>query len=147
MNGFDSDKRGKGGIKKLGLILGLPFIALLIVYVVYQMFFIPAPVIKGLEAFDFISVDKTITLNGMHLRSVEIFINQGTHKIELLKDVPTSSEKTYTVQIKPGDLQLTDGQATVVVNATSGIFKETRYEINSIIDINLIYEVFGVGSK
>ncbi|MCK5512030.1 MAG: M23 family metallopeptidase [Thermodesulfovibrionia bacterium] len=134
MSGFDADKRGKSVIKKLGLVLGLPFIALLIMYLVYQMFFISPPVIEGLEAFDFIPVEKTITLNGKNLRSVEIFINQGTHRIELLRDIPTSSEKTYIMQIKPGDLQLTDGQATVVVNATSGIFKETKYEINSIID-------------
>ncbi len=134
MNGFDYRKRSKNTVRKFVLILSIPFIILITAYIAYRLFFIPDPVIKGIEAFNFLPVDKTITLNSEHIESINIFINQGAKKIDLLSDTPESSEKTYTLQIKPKDLGLTDGPATVIVKAKSGILKKVEYEINSTID-------------
>lgn len=134
MNGFGCKKSSKNRVKRFGLILSLPFIILIITYVVYKLFLIPAPVVEGVEAFNFLPVDKTIKLNGKNLKSIDIFINQGNKSFELLRDIPEGIDKTYTLQIKPKDLELTDGSATVIIKARAGFLKEVKYEINSIID-------------
>ncbi len=130
MNKFSYKKSSKKRVKRFGLILVL----LIITYAVYKLFSIPAPVIEGIEAFNFLPVEKTITLKVKNLSSINIFINQGSKKIKLLQDIPETIERTYKLQIKPKDLELTDGSATVIVKARSGIFKTVKYEINSMID-------------
>jgi hypothetical protein len=44
------------------------------------------------------------------------------------------STSSPSIQIKPKELQLTDGSATVTVKAKSGILKEVKQEIPSVID-------------
>lgn len=134
MNGFGYKTSSKNRVKSFALFLTFLLVILGITYGVYKLFFIPAPVIEGIEAFNFLPVDKTITFKGKNLSSINIFINQGDKKIELLRDIPESTEKTYTLQIKPKDLELMDGSATVIIRARTGILKEVKYEIDSVID-------------
>jgi murein DD-endopeptidase MepM/ murein hydrolase activator NlpD len=131
---FGFKRGGVGSAKRIALILTLPFLFLIIIYVVYKLFFISDPVIEGLENFNFLPLDKTIHLKGKALKSITIFIQQGDRNIELLRDMPERFEETFTLQIKPKELELTDGPATVTVKAKSGILKEVKQEIPSVID-------------
>ncbi len=120
--------------KKIGLILIFFIIILAAAYGAYNIFLVSPPVIEGLDAFNLLSADKTITLKSKNLKSIDISINQGAKKISLMRDIPTVKGKTYTLQIKPKELNLTDGTATVIVDAKAGIFKKVKHEINSKID-------------
>lgn len=122
------------GNKKISLILIFFFIIVGIIYAVYNLFFIPMPVVEGIDAFNFLPVEKTVTIKGKNLKSIEISINQGIKNIELLKDRDSSGEKTYILQIKPKSLELSDGSAIVIINARAGILKKIKYEITSNID-------------
>ena len=124
----------KKSSKKVGLFLIFTLTIFVIAYIAYNLFLIPLPVIEGIDTFDSISADKTITLKGKNLKSIDISINQGAKKISLLKDTPAAKEKTYILQMKPKDLNLMDGSAIVIVDAKAGIFKKVRHEINSTID-------------
>lgn len=134
MSGFDNKKSGKSILKRLGLILTLPFIVFIISYGVYKLFFMPPPLIEGMDAFKTLPKNKIITLDTKNLRSINIFISQGGKKIELLRDVTEDNEKRYAIEVKPGELKLRDGAATVIIQAKSGITKEVEYKINSVID-------------
>jgi murein DD-endopeptidase MepM/ murein hydrolase activator NlpD len=103
-------------------------------YAVYFIFFIPKPAIKGTEAFHFLPAEKTITLTGTNLESVEILIQQGDHEIELLRDKPARLQKTYTIQVKPKNLNLKDGQAIITVKARGSFLKKTTYEVKATVD-------------
>ncbi|HDK81844.1 MAG TPA: M23 family metallopeptidase [Nitrospirae bacterium] len=134
MNRYGYRRKSTFSIKNVGLLLVVIFIVFGAGYGVYKLFFIPAPIIEGKEAFNSLPLDKTITLKGKNLRSIDITIIQGEKKIELLKDIPETGEKTYTLQVKPKDMGLTDGPATVVIRARSGILKDIKYEVSSTID-------------
>ncbi len=131
---FGHKKIKKNGFSRIGLILTLLFLVLIITYILYEVFFIPDPVVRGVEAFNFLPVDKTITLQGENLKSIDISVFQSNKKIVLLKDIQAISEKIYKLQIKPKDLKLTDGSAITTVKAKASIIKKVKYEINSIID-------------
>lgn len=133
MRSYESKKSG-GIFRKLSITVVLLFSLLVISYVVYKLFFMPAPVVEGVEAFEIISSDKTVILNVKNLKSIVVSIKQGDRDVELLRDVIDSSEKTYTLQVKPKELQLKDGAAAVTVSAKTDFFKEISYEIDSIID-------------
>jgi len=146
-------KRGQGIRKLIGLSL-LPIAILVIAYLIYKIFLIPEPEIKGLEAFKYLSADKTITIEGKNIQSIEIDILQGTTARTILKDIPDYSEKSYALNIRPAELQLKDGPATVIVKARSSIFKGIEHEIDVNIDtvppaihvINSPYRVFQGGA-
>jgi murein DD-endopeptidase MepM/ murein hydrolase activator NlpD len=122
------------GISRLGIILILPFVILALGYIVYKSFFIPDPVIKGLKALEYLSADKTVTIHGENINSIDISIYQNGKKIEILNDTPETRDKIYTLHIKPKELKLTDGRAIILVKATAGFFKEVKYKIDSVID-------------
>ena len=122
------------GFSRIILTLALPFIILVIAYGAYKIFFIPDPVITGLDQFKILSSDKTITLNTENIKSIEIAVYQNDNKIDLLSDLPELSEKLYKLNIKPKSLGLGDGQAFIVVKATAGIFKEVKHKIPATID-------------
>ena len=134
MNKFAYKRNGKKRVKSFALFLTFIIVIVGIIFVVYKLFFIPPPVIEGIESFNLLPVEKTITLKGKNLKSINIFIIQNNRQIELLKDMPENPEKTYVLLIKPKDLGLMDGSAKVFVNATSGILKKVEYKINSTID-------------
>jgi len=134
MNRFNLTEYKQNGLSRIGLILILSFLFLITGFFVYQFLFIPNPVLNGTEEFKILPVDKTITLKGEHIRSVGISIIQGGKKTDLLKDTPGSKDKVYTLQIKPKDLALTDGNASVVIRAEAGMFKKLKQDINVIID-------------
>jgi hypothetical protein len=134
MDKFGYNRNRPGRIKRFVLILSLPFLFFIIAYLIYKLFFIQSPVIEGVEGFELLPVEKSIVLKGKYIKSVDIIITQGERKIALLKDTPESFEKTYNLLIRPRELGLKDGSAKVVVKAVSGVFRETRHEINSIID-------------
>jgi murein DD-endopeptidase MepM/ murein hydrolase activator NlpD len=131
---FGSGKRGNDGFSRIGLTLILFFIILLTGYLSYELFFIPDPVIKGMDAFDFLPANKTVTLRGENIKFIEISIYQEGKKIDLLKDEPETSEKIYPIGIKPKDLGLIDGKVIISVNAKAGILKKVQFNIESIID-------------
>ena len=128
------EKKGKNRLKGLGLILILLFIVFIIAYGVYKLFLIPIPLIEGAEAFKLLPLDKTVVLKGKNLKSIEIFINQGGKRVELLKDLPETIDKTFTLQVKPKELELADGSATVIIKVRSGILRDIKYEINATVD-------------
>ncbi len=127
-------KYGKNGFSRIGLTLILPFAILVAAYVVYKLFFIPDPVVNGIEAFDYLPLDKTVQLRTENIVSIDISVYQGGKKVELLKDTPEVAEKSYTIQIRPKDLDLKDGRAIIVIKARSGILKKVEYDIKSLID-------------
>jgi murein DD-endopeptidase MepM/ murein hydrolase activator NlpD len=134
MNKFNLTEYKQNGLSRIGLIFILSLLFLITAFFVYQLFFIPSPVLNGTEAFKTLSADKIITLKGEHIRSVGISIIQGGKKTDLLKDTPESKDKVYTLRIKPKDLALTDGAASVVIRAEAGIFKKLKQDIDVIID-------------
>ena len=122
------------GISRIILTLALPFIILVIAYGSYKLFFIPDPVITGLDQFNILSSDKTVTLNTENIKSIEIAVYQNDYKIDLLNDLPEFSEKQYKLNIKPKSIGLGDGQALIIVHAKAGLFKEVKHKIASTID-------------
>lgn len=134
MKGFAYERRSKSSFKTFAILLSVLLIITVTGYSAYKIFFVDAPVIEGVEAFDNLSLDKTITLNGSNLKSISIFIIQNGKETELLSDTPEGGNKTYTLQIKPRELKLIDGPAKVVMKAKAGILKKVEREINSTID-------------
>ena len=132
MNVYKKNK--KNGFGKIGLILVLPFILLAAAYLVYKLFFIPDPSVRGIEAFDFLPLNKTVKLQAENLKSIEVSVYQSGNLIELLKDTPDVSEKTYSLQIKPKELNLKNGSAVILIKARAGILKEVKYEIKTVVD-------------
>jgi len=124
----------RAGFGRIGLILILPFIILVIAYGAYQLFFIPDPIINGLEAFDIVPAYKSVKLDSENIRSIDISIYQEGKEINLLKDTPETGEKVYTLEIKPKEMGLTDGRAIITIKAEAGILKKIQYDIESRID-------------
>ncbi|MDO8282645.1 MAG: M23 family metallopeptidase [Thermodesulfovibrionia bacterium] len=133
MSGYVSKSSG-GIFKKLSITVVLLFILLAIGYAAYKLFFIPAPVIEGTDAFKFISSNKTVVLNAKNLKSIVISISQNGKTAELLRDVTPISDKKYSIQVKTKELQLSDGPAKISIVASSGGFREAKQEIDSVID-------------
>lgn len=123
----------RGGFGRIGLFLILPFI-ILIAYAAYQLFFIPEPAVKGIEAFSYLTADKTVKLSGENIRSIEISIYQEGKKFDLLKDAPETGGKAYSLKIKPKNIGLTDGKAAITIKAKAGIIKKVQYDIESVVD-------------
>ncbi|VAX30356.1 Putative periplasmic protein [hydrothermal vent metagenome] len=134
MNGFGYQKKKGSRIKKLAVILLLPFIILVLSYTAYKLFLIPPPVVEGIDAFSLLPADKTITIHGKNLKSIDVSVTQDLKSVELLQDEPAGMEKTYILQIKPKALGLRDGPAVITVKAKSGILKKVEYKIDALID-------------
>ncbi|MBI5099075.1 MAG: M23 family metallopeptidase [Nitrospirae bacterium] len=134
MNKLNYIKYKQNGFSRIGFTLIISFIILIISFFAYQLFFIPTPVLNGVEEFKVLPVSKTITLKGQHIKSIDISIIQGSKKTDLLNDIPETAEKVYVLQIKPKDLALSDGAASVVIRAKAGMFKKLTQDINIIID-------------
>ncbi len=131
---LDFNRKSTGNFKRAALILSLSIIFLVAAYIVYKLFFVSAPVIEGVEAFNFFPSDKTITLKVKHVKSIDIYVQQAGKKIDLFKDITAEPEKAYTIQVRPKDIGLSDGQAVVFVHAKAGIFKVKKFEIKTLID-------------
>lgn len=131
---FNRKEYSEAGFSRVALTLSLPFIIIAIAYAVYKLFFIPDPVVSGIKAFELLSADKTVIFKGENLNSLDISIVQDGKLVNLLQDKPEVAEKTYTLQVKPKELQLNDGSAVIIINAKAGILKETKYEFKTLID-------------
>ena len=131
---FNRRGSSEAGFSKIALTLSLPFIIIVIAYAAYKLFFIPDPVVSGIEAFELLSADKTVIFKGENLNSLDISIFQNGKLVNLLKDNPEVAEKTYELQVKPKDLKLSDGSAVIIINATAGVLKEVKYEFKTQID-------------
>jgi hypothetical protein len=130
----DFDNRRINGYSRIMLILVLPFIIVVLAYGAYNLFFIPDPVITGLEAFEFLPADETVTIRSENVTSIDISIYQGGEKFELLVDKPELSETTYSLPVRLKELGLADGSAIVLVKAKSGLLKKIKHEIRTVID-------------
>ena len=122
------------GFSRIMLVLLLPFVILVVAYGSYILFFIEDPVITGLDEFEFLPVNKTVNIRCENVKSIEISVYQGGSKIDLLVDKPQLSETTYSLEIKPRDLNLKDGSAIIIAKAKSGLFKKVKLEVRSTID-------------
>lgn len=122
------------GFGRAGIILILPFIILVLAFLVYKLFLMPDPAVTGIEALQLLSADKSVTLQGENIKSISINIYQDGNTIELLSDTPDHTERTYKLEIKPRELKLKDGPAVIVIEATAGFLKEISYELSSMID-------------
>ncbi|MBL7031673.1 MAG: M23 family metallopeptidase [Nitrospira sp.] len=131
---FNRKENSEAGFSRAALTLSLPFILIAIAYAVYKLFFIPDPVVSGIEAFELLSADKTVIFKGENLNSLDISIVQDGKLVNLLQDKPEVAEKTYTLQVKPKELQLNDGSAVIIINAKAGVLKEVKYEFQTLID-------------
>ena len=101
---FDHKKNSAAGFSRIALTLSLPFIVIAIAYAVYKLFFIPDPIISGLEAFELLPANKTVIFKGENVNSLDISVLQDGKLVNLLQDKPEVSEKTYNLQIKPKEL-------------------------------------------
>lgn len=122
------------GFSRIGLAVILPFIILVIAYAIYKLFLIPEPTVAGTEGFKYLSAEKTVRLQTENLKEIDIYIYQDGKMVPVMSDIPEVSGKIYSLQVKPKDLGLTDGSAVTVIKAKSGILKEARYEIESVVD-------------
>ena len=107
MKEFGYEKRSGSSVKTVAVLLSILLIITVIGYSAYKIFFVDAPVIEGTEAFNQLPLDKTITLNGRNLKSINISIIQNGKETALLSDAPEGGKKTYKLQIKPRELKLT----------------------------------------
>ncbi|MBI5740997.1 MAG: M23 family metallopeptidase [Nitrospirae bacterium] len=132
---MNSCKKHEGnGFSRVATAFVLFFVVLVTGFFAYRLFFAAAPLINGTEAFSSLPAEKTVTLVGKNIGSVEISINQGGRVIELLKDAAGGKEKTYTIKVRPKELGLSDGGASVVVFAEAGMFKKLKQDVNVVID-------------
>jgi murein DD-endopeptidase MepM/ murein hydrolase activator NlpD len=127
------ERRGRG-IKRLLIISLLPIILIVISYVIYKVFLIPPPMLKGTDEFKFLSAEKTIVLEGENIRDIEINIRQGSRVITILKDRPSRAEVSYKLNIKPEELGLHDGRAKTEIKAKSGVIKKIQLSVETIVD-------------
>ncbi len=127
-------KYNRNGFGRLGLILVLPFIILVISYLIYKLFLVADPVVTGIEAFELLSADKTVTIHGENIKTIEITLFQDGQTVELLKDAPENTQKTYVLPVKPKELKLRDGSAVMSIKATAGFLKEISHELQVFID-------------
>ena len=134
MNIFSHFNDDDQGISRAGVILLLPFILLVTAYAVYKLFLIADPVVSGMEEFRFLPAEKTLHINGEHLKSISIHIMQEDQVKEILMDKPETGDKSYALTIKPRDLGLSDGAAKVFVHAKSGLLKEIKQAMDIQID-------------
>ena len=133
---FNRKEKNEAGFSRIAMTLSLPFIVIAIAYTVYKLFFIPDPIINGLEAFELLPANKTITFKSENVNSLDISVLQDGKLVNLLQDKPEISEKIYTLKIKPKELKLHDGSAVIIINAKAGILKESKYEFETLIDTN-----------
>ncbi|MEN8263095.1 MAG: M23 family metallopeptidase [Nitrospirota bacterium] len=131
---FDLKNNRINGFSRIGLTLVMPFILIAVAYVVYKLFFISDPVVKGIEAFELLPLEKTVRLQGENLRSIEIIAYQSGNIVELLKESPEVGDKMFSLEIKPKELKLKNGPAVIIINASAGIMKEVKYEIKATVD-------------
>ena len=131
---FNHRESSKAGFSRIALTLSLPFIIIAIAYAVYKLFFIPDPVVSGIEAFELLSADKTVIFKGENLNSLDISIFQDGKLVNLLQDKPEVAEKTYELQVRPKELKLNDGSAVIIITAKAGVLKEAKYEFKTLID-------------
>jgi murein DD-endopeptidase MepM/ murein hydrolase activator NlpD len=134
MQHTDFDNKRINGYSRIMMILVFPFIIVVLAYGAYNLFFIPDPVITGLEAFEFLPAEETVTVRSENVTSIDISIYQGGEKVDLLVDKPALSDTTYSLPVRPKELGLADGEAIVVVRAKSGFLKKIKHEIRSVID-------------
>ena len=131
---FNRRKSSETGFSRIALTLSLPFIIIAIAYTVYKLFFIPDPVVSGIEAFELLPADKTVIFKGENLNSLDISIFQDGKLVNLLQDKPEVAEKTYELQVRPKELKLNDGSAVIIITAKAGVLKEAKYEFKTLID-------------
>ena len=131
---FNRKENSEAGFSRIAMTLSLPFIVIAIGYAVYKLFFIPDPVVSGIEAFELLPADKTVIFKGKNLNSLDVSIFQDGKLVNLLQDKPEVAEKTYTLQLTPKELKLNDGPAVIFINAKAGPLKEIKYEFETLID-------------
>jgi murein DD-endopeptidase MepM/ murein hydrolase activator NlpD len=96
------------------------------------------PQISGYEGFARLPQSEIITLTVGHDRPIDRFeveVLQGLRHVTLVNDRNVGTEKTYALHIEPRALRLTDGEATVLLTAESGLFGKTRIKVAARVDM------------
>ncbi len=122
------------GISRILVVVMLPFLLLVAAYLTYNLFIVPEPEIKGIEEFAALPARKTITLQGVNVKTIRITMIQGDTQAVLLDDSPKLSEASYKLKVEPAESGFKDGQALVLIEARSGFMKKTRQKISAVID-------------
>lgn len=126
MNGYGFEKKRGGRFKKILILLLIPFVLLMLSYLIYQIFIVPSPEIIGIEGLKMLPEEKEVSFTVKDAREVEVSISQGIKSVPLLKTDQDISEKTYSVEVKPRALGLNEGKAVVIFKAKGGWFKKTE---------------------
>jgi murein DD-endopeptidase MepM/ murein hydrolase activator NlpD len=111
--------------------------ALSVAYAAYVVLSAKNPQISGYEGFAKIPQTETITLtveNDRPIDRFEVEVLQGLRHVTLVNDRNVGTEKTYELHLDPHALRLTDGNATVLLTAGSGLFGKTRLKVNAHVD-------------
>ncbi len=127
-------KNTKGKIKKILLIILIPFILLVLAYGGYKLFFIPAPEVKGLDALKVLPRQKTLTITGKNIQKLQIIIKQGSRSKALVDFEGDEAEKDFTLKVSPRKLGLSDGMARLYVFAKNGLLKKKELTFDIQVD-------------
>jgi|Deesub1362A_J573_1020465.scaffolds.fasta_scaffold07298_3 murein DD-endopeptidase MepM/ murein hydrolase activator NlpD len=126
-----SESRGFG---KFVLIIILPFLILAGAYFLYNLLFIPDPVISDLNEFKYLPAKKRITLNFSSVSYLNIVAFQDEKRIPVIEKKPEMREGSIDIDIVPSDLGLRDGRTVILVKVRSGLFKEKKHQIVATVD-------------
>jgi murein DD-endopeptidase MepM/ murein hydrolase activator NlpD len=114
------------------------YVALIVIaYAAYAILSAKDPQIIGYEAFSKIPRSEEVTLTVKNNRPIDLFeieIIQGLRRVTLLKERDIGREKTYDLKIEPRELQLTDGDVTVLLTADSGLFAKRSIKVPAVVD-------------
>ncbi|RMG03245.1 MAG: M23 family metallopeptidase, partial [Nitrospirae bacterium] len=120
--------------KKFIILLLVPFVLLVLSYLIYQIFVVPSPEIFGIEGFRLLPEEKEVSFTVKNAREVEVSISQGIKSVPLLRAEQDISEKTYSLKVKPRSLGLNEGKAVVILKARGGWFRKTDLSQDALID-------------
>lgn len=124
----------KSRVKTIFLLLTL---VLAVFFLGYHYIAAPAPVITGYETFKKLPRKKHIIFtvrNDRPVDHVSVSIVQGLRHVALLDEKDVGVNRIFDFILEPRRLMVADGKATVVINATSGLFSRTEMRIDSVVD-------------
>jgi len=130
--GYRRNTRGR--MKKIFLIILVPFVLLLLAYGAYKLFFIPPPDVKGLDALKLLPKQKTLTITGRNIQRLQIVIKQGSRSKTLVDFEGEETEKDFIIKLSPRKLGLMDGRARLYVYAKNGLLKKKELSFDVQID-------------
>ncbi|MEJ2696767.1 MAG: M23 family metallopeptidase [Candidatus Sulfobium sp.] len=112
-------------------------VVLAALFFAYHYIAAPDPVISGYEVFKKLPRKKHIVFtvrNDRPVGSVSVIIVQGLRRAAVIDEKNVGKEKTFDFILEPRSFAVTDGPATVVIKAESGLFSKTELSVDSTVD-------------